>query len=171
MPNATSVGLAKAFADEKQKFQGTIKWWNAGFILSIVALVGFSAFKLFYFETDISDLQNTLSFTVSGLPIILPLVWLTGYCAKRRSESTMLLQEYTHKETFANSYSSYKDQIEKLKGKEKDKLLNELLEKSITIISRNPTKVLDKKHSSDLPTEELKRNVGDKIPQKTIKDQ
>ena len=115
MPNATSVGLAKAFSDEKKSFKNAIKKWNIGFLGSVVGLTVFGFIKLFWLEVDFTTLQSSLNFVLSGLPIILPLVWLAIYCAKRRSEHTMLLQEYTHKETFANSYSSYKNQIEELK--------------------------------------------------------
>lgn len=157
MPNATSVSLAKAFSDEKKNFKKEIKKWNNIFISAIAVLVIFSSVKLFCFTVDFTTLKTTLNFVLSGLPIILPLVWLAVFCAKRRSENNMLLQEYTHKETFASSYISHKQQIEALK--EDEALLEELLEKSVAIISKNPTVVLDKKHSGDLPIEELKKNL------------
>ena len=164
MPNATSVGLAKAFSDEKENFKKEIKKWNTIFISSIAMLVIFSGVKLFFFKVDFTTLQSTLTFVLSGLPVILPLVWLAIFCAKRRSENSMLLQEYTHKETFANSYSSYKQQIEDLQ--EQETLLKELLKKAVAIISKNPTVVLDKKHSGDLPIEELKKTLEKAIEKK-----
>ncbi len=162
MPNAVSVGLAKAFSDEKKNFKKAIKKWNWGFIGCISTLVVFSFIKLFWLEVDFTTLQSSLNFVLSGLPIILPLVWLAIYCAKRRSENSMLLQEYTHKETFANSYSSYKNQIEDLKEEDRT-LLNELLRKAIAIISKNPTTVLGKNHSGDLPVDEIQKTAKEVV--------
>ena len=169
MPNATSVGLAKAFSDEKKKFKWTIKLWNLSFLVSIIGLLTFPLYKIFILKVDISTLENSLNFIFSSLPITLPLILLAIYCAKRRNENSMLLQEYTHKETFANSYSSYKQQIENLKGENKT-LLNELLKEAISIIAKNPTTVLDKKHSSGLPVEEVQKVLENLINKSKDKD-
>lgn len=161
MPNATSVGLAKAFSDEKEIFKEETEKYSKYFMASIVCLiilgVGNFIYDAFFNENiDYSTVRGAIISLVSGFPIFTPLVWLAYSFAKRRNAYAMLLQEYTHKETFANSYSSYKKQIEDLQDKD-TKLLNALLEKLINIIAKNPTYVLNKKHSGDVPADEGKK--------------
>jgi hypothetical protein len=86
------------------------------------------------------------------LPIFV-LIWLALFFSKRRAETQQLLQEYTHKEIFADFYSNYQQQI--AKSSKKDALAEELLKAAIPAITRNPSTVLDKKQNGDLPIEEV----------------
>lgn len=80
------------------------------------------------------------------LPLILPILWLTVFVSKRRSEYQRLRFEYSHKESLAKSYNSYKQQIEEL-GEDNSELLKTLLEQTIIAIAFNASTTLDKKHS------------------------
>ncbi len=159
MSSAVSVGLAKSFADEKKKFKEEVEKHSKYFTWCIASLVllgvGKFLYDVFWNKTiDVFTISNVLVSFLSTLPLFAPLLWLAYSFAKRRNAYAMLYQEYMHKEAFANSYSSYKQQIEDLQDNDTT-LLNELLEKAIRIIARNPTHVLTKKHSSDLPIEEI----------------
>lgn len=102
------------------------------------------------------------------LPFILPALWLVIFVSKRRSEAERLTQEYTHKESLAKSYDSYKQQIEKLSEKDTSKLLPILMESMIKAIALNPAETLDKKHQSDSPISEVlkDKNFMDSIVDK-----
>ena len=155
MPNATSVGLAKAFSDESKKLKRSIWLWTGAFIISI----GISIYISYITKSglDLTNTQDIIMFIIKSLPLSF-MVWLTIFCAKRRSEANMLYQEYKHKETFANSYSSYKQQIEAT-GKEGESLLPKLIGEALNIISKNPSDVLEKKQDTSLPVKEVLKNM------------
>jgi len=150
LPGATSAGLAKAYYDERDKFRNPIKYWNGIFIASLAGISLVSAFALKSPNTLIELGKNI----AHSLPLTGPLIWLAIYANKRRSESQRLEQEYAHKETLANSYSGYKQQIESL-NKEDQALLVKLLDSAIEAASYNASLTLDGKHGDNTPIEEV----------------
>lgn len=159
MNDAITVHLVKSFTNEKKGLKRNVVNWNRAFMWAIAAIIVLSVWGFLGIRNEFSNSIDLINSIVLRLPIAALLVWLAIFCAKRRSESQMLLHEYTHKEAFASSYSSYKDQIEGLR-EEKDTLLTELLHKAIAVMARNPTSVLNTKHSSDLPAEEITKLVA-----------
>lgn len=150
LPGATSAGLAKAYYDERDKFKKPIKYWNGIFIASLAGISLVSAFSLKSPDSLIELGKNI----AHSLPLTGPLIWLAIYANKRRSESQRLEQEYAHKETLANSYSGYKQQIENL-NKEDQALLVKLLDSAIEAASYNASLTLDGKHGDSTPIEEV----------------
>lgn len=154
LSGATSVGLTKAYGDERRKFKIPIVIWNIVFIVSLVGMSLMSFFSL----KDLVTLDDLAKQVFHSLPIIAPLIWLALYASKRRSENQRLEQEYAHKEALAKSYSSYKQQIEELDQEDKV-LIIKLLESTINTISYNVSEVLDKKHGDNLPIQELMKSI------------
>lgn len=146
LPNATSVGLAKAFGDETRKLKKSVRWWTAGFIIPLIALIFFN----FYLEgISLTPIEGwVFRISTSGV-----LVWLAYFSGVRRSETNRFYHEYLHKEVIANSFSSYKKQIEELNETDKS-LLSELLKRTVEDITKNPSTVLDKSHNASLPIKE-----------------
>ena len=152
MPNAMSVGLAKAFNREVKKLKTSLILWNSGFIgLVVIWVLIVSYFSMLSLERVFNWLDM-----LKMLPVTFPLIWLSIFFATRRSEVNRLYHEYLHKEVIANSYISYKEQIEKLAENDKSQeLLTKLLSQTVEIIGKNPSETLDKKHSSNLPVKEM----------------
>lgn len=176
LPGATSAGLSSAYNEMRNKFSSSAKCYSLGFYLSLIVLsiVIYSVRDLliikeipFHQGLGISLFALFGNFSVK-LPFILPALWLVIFISKRRSEAERLTQEYTHKESLAKSYDSYKKQIEKLSEEEQSKLLPVLMENMIKAIALNPAETLDKKHQSDSPiSEALKdKNFIDSIVDK-----
>ena len=68
-----------------------------------------------------------------------------------------LQQEYAHKAAIAESYVSFKEQIDKIKTQSSEdyaSLTKQLLETAISAIAFNASSTLDKKHSGKLPIQE-----------------
>lgn len=163
LPGATSVGLAKAYSDERSKFKKPIMCWNITFVVSllVIATVSFCTLK------DLNSIEAITKTILTSLPITLPLIWLAVYASKRRSENQRLDQEYAHKEAFAKSYMGYKKQIEELE--EQGELLATLVEEIIKAISHNASQTLDKKHGDGTIIKELVSNlkeIEDTLPNK-----
>lgn len=154
LPSATSAGLAKAYHDERNKFKNPIFLWNIAFVvsLSIIQIVSFITFK------ELQTLEDFGRSMLHSLPISGPLIWLAIYSSKRRSENQRLEQEYAHKEAFAKSYSSYKQQIEGLKQEDQE-LLTRLLDTAIATMSYNASETLDKKHGDSTPAQEIAKSL------------
>ena len=150
LPSATSAGLAKAYHDERVKFEKPIKNWNRLFLVALLSISFVSIATLHDLKT-FEDLGKGIMHT---LPISGPLIWLAIYASKRRSESQRLEQEYAHKEALANSYSSYKQQIEGL-NQEDQELLVKLIETAIEAVAYNASTTLDGKHGDNTPIEEI----------------
>ncbi|WP_262695498.1 hypothetical protein [Kordiimonas aquimaris] len=161
LPGATSAGLAKAYNDLKISFDDPIKNYSRifyGAIAGIFIIALFFAVKSvgwFYIEfMDLNVLAELGSNLVLKLPLLVPLIWLAIFASTRRSESQRLQQEYAHKEALAESYQGFKQQIEEL-GKEDTALMSQLIESTITTITKNASETLDGRHGDKPPSQEV----------------
>ena len=153
LPGATSVGLAKTYTNNRTKFEKQTNFWNWFFIGTMAVIFGFGVY-LVVGNVNI-DTQHILKYS----PLYVSVVWLALFASKRRNESMRLEQEYTHKETLAKSYMSYKEQIETLAKDEKNELLQKLLESTTATISQNPNHVLDKNNTDHHPAMEFFNSI------------
>lgn len=160
LPGATSAGLATAYKNLKDNFATPIKRYTWLFygslgLLVIAALVmavkGFSIYPSFTMEfVEAPNWDVILRALIYKAPFIAPVLWLAVFASTRRSQYERLQQEYAHKEALAQSYESYKKQIQDLKG-DSDALQRELIEKAIDAIAFNASTTLDGKHENKLP--------------------
>jgi hypothetical protein len=160
LPGATSAGLATAYHDLKESFNTPIKNYSKLFYCSISALVLVAFLSitqevgLFFIKfVEVTDLSKLISNILYKLPIVLPVLWLTLFASKRRSETQRLQQEYAHKEALAKSYQNFKMQIEALEQSD-PALMNQLLSSAIDAVSKNASDTLDKKHGDKTPMHE-----------------
>ncbi|WP_422410872.1 MULTISPECIES: hypothetical protein [unclassified Endozoicomonas] len=160
LPGATSAGLATAYYDLKVSFDTPIKKYSRLFYASIltlflVALISITdEIGLFFIRfVDVTNISNLVSNILYKLPIVLPVLWLTLFASKRRSEALRLQQEYAHKEALAKSYQNFKIQIEALEQKDSE-LMKKLLSSAIDAVSKNASDTLDKKHGDNSPMHE-----------------
>ncbi len=158
LPGATSAGLAKAYEKRRKFYQIPIFTWNVVFVIAMLIMIYFGYKNL----QDVKNWEDALKHILHYTPIYLPAIWLAIYASKRRSESRALEEEYAHKEALANSYSSYKLQIEEIGGEDQG-LIEKLLDKTIDTVSDNPSKVLDRKHGDNSPVMDLAEKVADKV--------
>jgi len=156
LPGATSVGLAKSYSDNRKKFEKQTKFWNWFFIGTMAIIFSFG----FYLVSENIKIDTQHVFKYS--PLYISVIWLALFASKRRNESMRLEQEYTHKETLAKSYMSYKEQIESLDKDEKNELLQKLLESTTATISQNPNHVLDKNNTDSHPAMEFFNSIWKK---------
>jgi len=160
LPGATSAGLASAYFDLKESFNKPITTYSVVFYSSIVFLM-FTALISVTQEiswtnikfVDVTDLTKLFSNILYKLPLIIPVLWLTLFASKRRSESLRLQQEYAHKEAIAKSYQNFKAQIEALEKPEPE-MMNKLLSTAIDAVSKNASDTLDKNHGDKTPVHE-----------------
>jgi hypothetical protein len=160
LPGATSAGLATAYHELKESFNSPIKTYSRLFYSSITALVLVAFLSItnevgwFFIKfVEVTDLSKLASNILYKLPIVLPVLWLTLFASKRRSETQRLQQEYAHKEALAKSYQNFKMQIEAL-GQTDPALMNKLLSSAIDAVSKNASDTLDKKHGDKTPMHE-----------------
>ncbi|WP_057832812.1 hypothetical protein [Colwellia sp. TT2012] len=160
LPGATSAGLASAYHELKESFDTPIKNYSKLFYGSITALMLVSFISitqelgLFFIKfVDVSDFSKLTSNILFKLPIIIPILWLTLFVSKRRSEALRLQQEYAHKEALAKSYQSFKIQIEALEQADPE-LMKKLLNSTIDAVSKNASDTLDKNHGDKTPVHE-----------------
>lgn len=154
LPSATSAGLAKAYHEERKKFAKPIANWNITFVVSLILISLLSFFTM----QDVEKIEDVGKSILHTLPVTGSLIWLAIYASKRRSENQRLEQEYAHKEALANSYSSYKQQIESLNQADQE-LLVKLLDSAIDTISTNASESLDKKHGEVTPLQEMMKTI------------
>lgn len=160
LPGATSAGLASAYSEMKASFDAPIKNYSVLFYGSISALMLISFISitqelgLFFIKfVDVSNFSNLVSNVLYKLPIIVPILWLTLFASKRRSEALRLQQEYAHKEALAKSYQNFRMQIEELEQSDPE-LMKKLLSSAIDAVSKNASDTLDKNHGDKTPAQE-----------------
>lgn len=150
LPSATSAGLASAFLTRKEVFAQPNKVWTITFIAALLSMLIYSAVT---FESA-TTLEGSLIQLLNHLPLYIPVVWLAIYASKRKSENKRLEEEYAHRESLANSFVGYKEQIEQL-NKDDTEALKEFLNNILNEISKNPSETLDGKHGDGTPLKEL----------------
>jgi hypothetical protein len=168
LPGATSVGLASAYKELKDKFDSSIKNYTlafalALFLLILVPIVLSGATSEFFpvFPSKFNEMQQwdeILKAFIYKIPFMLPIIWFAIFSSKRRSQYERLHQEYAHKEAFAKSYESYKKQLTELNIDTND-LQKALIEKAIQAISYNASVTLDGKHEDLTPLTQVFEKV------------
>ena len=163
LPGATSAGLASAYKTMKDKFNIPIIGYTVAFYASMLTLffggltivsetISLSPFHIEFVKT--STWEEMIRTLLTRGPIILPVIWVAIFSATRRSQYERLQQEYAHKEAFASSYESYKNQLQALQI-DADVLQKELIAKAIEAISFNASNTLDGKHTEKMPIHRL----------------
>ena len=155
---ATMAGLAASYIKESNKFDKPITFWNRVFMFSLVTVIGFSFYRLLSIEL-VDNLSKLGTYLIQSLPILGPLTWLAIYASSRRSEAERLRQEYNHKATVANTFLNFKDEFEKSKSKDDNRVMEEFINSTITSIHFNPSQTLSKKQKSDMPLERIVDNI------------
>lgn len=166
---ATTAGLATAYKNLKESFDKPIEnytklfYWSLFGLVSL-AILSFSA-DIFYFKIDLKNTAQLFNNLIFKLPFLLPLVWLTVFASRRRSENSRLQQEYAHKEAIATSYQSFKEQIKDLNQTDNDMMMK-LMETAILAIAFNASETLDGKHGDKMPLENVLDKLTDKFSDK-----
>lgn len=163
LPGATSVGLAKAYEDQKKSYSKPLRNWSGVFVATMIIMLSFGC----YYFIEISkaedlNLQKAIISLLSKLPFFIPTIWLALYASKKQSQYKRLQQEYAFKETFAKSYDGHKRQIEALayEPNEQKKLMEELLSHLVKITSQNPSSTLDyQNHNDQAPLTKLMERI------------
>jgi len=163
LPGATSAGLATAYNNRRVKAENSAKLYSWTFFIGIVALAVSAAatvtqtLSLWPFAWEFIRIESPKEYfdkILFKLPLVIPVLWATLTVSKRRSEMQRLAEEYAHKESLAQSYEGFKQQIVEL-GKDDGALLRNLLEVVLTAISINAAKTLDGKHGEKMPVQEV----------------
>lgn len=165
---ATTAGLATAYNELKKTFVTPIDKYTKLFYSSLIAIVFLSISSLladfFIFKIDFTSTEQLLNNLLYKLPFLLPLIWLTIFASKRRSENSRLHQEYAHKEAVAISYQSFKTQIKELKQADNEMLIK-LMDTAILAIAFNASETLDGKHGDKMPMEDIFSKALEKVEQ------
>ena len=156
MGDATSYGLATAYAKEKKEIQKSIKWWNRVFVASIVVFIGVS---VIYFMTSWEKGFTTLSF-LRTLPFFIFGGFFTYYSTKQIAEYKRIANEYAHKETLNTTYIQYQKQVAQIKNNEE--LTKQLLKIMLDSAEFNPSKVLSNK--GEVPSLSILEKIIDMLP-------
>lgn len=172
LPGATSVGLARAYTEKREKFEKPVKKYTNIFYATIALLV-ISGLTIpiqdFHLSPQIGitweplgDWDSILKGLLQKTPYVAPLLWLAIFSTKRRSQYERLEQEYAHKEALASSYESYKKQIEILKSGIDD-LQKDLIQKAMDAIAYNPSATLDGSNKENIPSIELIEKLIERV--------
>lgn len=170
MADATKLGLAQRYTQEKNTLNSEKYKWDFRFNLALFSLIGLGTLEIIVFVCSIyievmKKISNTPTIYLGLVPIHIAIIWFVIFFSRRRNEVNRLASDYAHKEVFASSYEAYLEEIKKLKdngiiSKEKEEeateLATKLLDSMIGVLSDNPAKSLDTKKTTDeLPAKEL----------------
>ncbi|SEH17055.1 hypothetical protein SAMN04487967_2948 [Natronorubrum sediminis] len=153
LPGAASVGLTKAFADQKQRYIRPQIVFVSIFIIGIVGFVLTAVWAL----DDPSSVEAAASNVIARIPFFIAFAWLAAFGSSEYRKNKRLMEEYAHKEVLAKSYQGYKKEFTE-KG---DETASENLDESlINTLDENPSRILGTNSSSDRPklTDVLERS-------------
>jgi hypothetical protein len=154
LPGATSVGLAKAYREQRESYDKPIARWSAVFVSTVTIMTVLSAILIYIQLGDKPTLSEAFISFLKDLPFFIPTIWLAVFASKQQSQNKRLQQEYAFKEANAKSFDGHKKQIEELakQGGAADKeILSQLMAQLVIITSENPSKTLDNKYHNDSP--------------------
>lgn len=155
LPGAASVGLAKAYQEQKESYRKPLNRWSWVFVSTLIVMTAFSAFVIYeqFQNSPIKSLNEALTALFRYLPFYVPTIWLVAYASKQQSQVKRLQQEYAFKETNAKSFQGHKEQIEKLikEGGADKQLLANLVAQMVIITGQNPSSTLDHHTHNDSP--------------------
>lgn len=171
LKGASSVALAKNFADTKKELENSHLLWfgfigSLGLILTIhfVPIGLMTAFAISLFQ-DTSLNPNSISISVAQwdelllkLPMSAPLIWIAWYCQRTISDKRKLSEIYNHKANIMKLYTGFSNAINE---KERNNLLTT---GTIKEALKNPA---DQLQAVSTPLAEL--NPLAKQPQNNIK--
>jgi hypothetical protein len=162
MQGASTVALANAFKEHKEKFNTPNLLWQWVFIGTLLILMGFTFVS---FKMSGAKLTEMWKVTLGTLPLIGAGVWLAIYASKQRSQNVRLQQEYAYKEDVAKLYYGLKNEIEQLDNTELGQRLNEsVIQILVETVSYNPSKTLDNKsHNDKGPILEALKSISESI--------
>lgn len=154
LPQATSAGLASAFAARAETVAKPQKWWLLGFAFSLILLCGtvigaFIVFKPTANEDFIFAFIRRFSFAA-------PWVWSAWFCARNYGHSARLQEVYSFKETASRAFEGYKKQMLDIgksmsEGDSRNLLVEELSVRVMKILSKDPLNVFDRKSADETP--------------------
>jgi|GEM_PF-3664248 hypothetical protein len=147
LPGAAAVGLAKAYADQKKGYNWPIILWAAGFVGTMVFMIWFGVNHL---GNDPATLEEAFRKLLSRLPIVGFAIWLGAYTGKKLSQNIRLQQEYAHRQSQAQTYVGFRQEVEKLEEEGIDVELRELLLRTMVEGGgKNPSETLDKRSNDE----------------------
>lgn len=159
LPGATSAGLSTSYRSLKESFNKPISNYTKYFYISLglialgTIILAISSFSFIPFQIKFAEIKTwdeILRSSVGKAGFFIPMVWLALFSATRRSQYERLQQEYAHKEAFASSYESYKQQLQDLNSDSED-LQRELISKAVDAIAYNASVTLAGKHHDEKP--------------------
>ena len=160
LPEATAVGISKAFADEKTSHLRSM-WTNQILsyliigVIFIVALIFYITSDFNIFSDGIIDYKKFFTSFVRLLAMELPLCWLATLAAKKAHQHQRIYEEYAHKYTSAMTFVGMSKETKinpNLYGSDSIKMLNEGFRDAVFM---NPSSTLDKKVDTENPLEKL----------------
>ncbi|MBD5166251.1 MAG: hypothetical protein HDT12_00490 [Helicobacter sp.] len=163
----TIASLAEFYKNTRISYEKEMLIWQALFFASIMSMFLIGRLDLFgadmnisfgfneYLNINIDNYLSILGLFVVKLPFYIPMVWFTIFTSKKQSEAKRLRDEYKHKETFANTYYGYKEQIKDLKDEKAQELAAKLMQNLVKMTNENPNRALDKVKTENIPTIEV----------------
>lgn len=156
MPSAASIGLAKAYQDEKNKIKRSITFWNCTFVGSTIIFI-----LLFggYFYLSFNENFSYISF-LRALPLWIFSGFFSYYSTKQISEYKRLANEYAHKEALNTTYIAYKHEIE---NQENDEIKYKLQKIMLESAEFNPSNTLNK-NNGEIPSVSILEKIIENMP-------
>lgn len=171
--SATSIKLAEAFHERKKTFRTPSQRAYWLFVVSILAIIIFSAATMFGVDTSdgirlvpagLGDTSPEVGGAIlSRLSVIAPLVWLAFFASRRQTQALRLEEEYAHKEALSASFDGYKEEIRHLVHALPDDApanhpLIKLINNTLDHIARSPSRIYKESKETSL-TKSLVRQV------------
>lgn len=151
LPGATSAGLASAFRERKESFQGPAKLWAWVFIGSLTALLVVAFINPVDFTIDKVTLENFHMYVLLRLPFLIPIVWLAVYSAHKHNQALRLEEEYAHKEAISKSFEGYKTQLMEIETDATGTAAEHLVNRTLEALARHPGGIYDAKREDISP--------------------
>ena len=169
LPQASAVGISKAYADAKNAHESSMRWYRKAYIFTVICMLllpvaaYYSGFITDFFELNNKEIgiQKFIFSAIRLAALELPLLWIANLMAKKIQQHQRIHEEYVHKYTAAMTFVGMSKE-----AKENTKIFGEDHIKKLTegfrdAVYMNPSKTLDREVKADSPLEMVSSLVKD----------
>lgn len=159
--------LAESYKKTRISYELEMRMWQLFFFVSIMSMFLLGGLSLSdtgmnisfgfngHLNINIDNYLSILNLFLVKLPFYIPMIWFAIFASRRQGEAKRLRDEYKHKETLANAYYGYKEQIKDLKDEKAQELAAKLMQNLVKMTNENPNRALDKVKTENIPTIEV----------------
>lgn len=143
-----SASLGEQFEKRKQELEGTLRYWKAGSLASILFLISVSG--LIYQDLS-AGTGDDISLFLSKIVLILPASVLVWFTVSNYNRQKRLMHEYEFKKNVALSLMGFREMLENEVSDSDEEVITQFIVDTLQTVYSNPQENISQADSEESP--------------------